>query len=155
MTTGDVNSIFLDTNILVYATIDASPFYARARAALAAYETNQAPLWISRQVLREYLATVVRPNVGIPLTEVTTAVRQFELRFQVAEEGPAVTAQLLALIEQGYSRQVHDTNIVATMQMIGVSHILTHNTNDFSPFSSFITVIPLLSLASPAPEEAS
>ena len=33
------------------------------------------------------------------------------------------TAQRLALLEQGYSTQVHDTNIVATMQAVGVGRI--------------------------------
>jgi hypothetical protein len=59
-------------------------------------------------------------HVGIPLPELTAAVRQFEVRFRMAEDGPLVTAQLLALLEQGYSTQVHDTNIVETMQAVGV-----------------------------------
>ena len=153
MTTTAAEPIFLDTNILVYASVDTSPFYARARAAITDYEANGTPLWISRQVLREYLATLARPRVGIPATELTAAVRQFEVRFQIAEEGPLVTAQLLTLLEQGYSTQIHDTNIVATMQTIGVTRILTNNPNDFTPFAALITVIPLLSLASQPTEK--
>jgi predicted nucleic acid-binding protein len=152
MTTAAADPIFLDTNILVYSTVDASPFYDRTRAAIADYEANQTPLWISRQVIREYLATLARPRVGIPITDLTAAIRQFEVRFQVAEEGPLVTAQLLALLEQGYSTQVHDTNIVATMQTIGIAYILTNNPDDFIPFASFITVIPLQSVL-PQPTE--
>jgi predicted nucleic acid-binding protein len=145
MTTEVAEPIFLDTNILVYASVDSSPFYDLARTTITAYEQAGTPLWISRQVLREYLATLIRPNVGIPITELTATVRRYELRFQVAEESPLVTAQLLALLEQGHSRQVHDTNIVATMQTIGITRILTNNPDDFAPFSAFITVIPLLS----------
>jgi hypothetical protein len=89
---------------------------------------------------------LARPHVGIPITELTAAVRQFEVRFLMAEDGPLVTAQLLTLLEQGYSTQVHDTNIVATMQAVGVRRILTNNPADFTPFASFITVIPLQSL---------
>lgn len=147
MTTAAAEPLFLDTNILVYASVDTSPFYDRARAAITDYEANGTPLWISRQVLREYLATLVRPRAGIPITELTAAVRQFEVRFQIAEAGPLVTAQLLTLLEQSYSTQVHDTNIVATMQTIAVTRILTNNPDDFTPFASLITVIPLLSLA--------
>jgi predicted nucleic acid-binding protein len=61
MTTAAADPVFLDTNILVYASVDASPYYQAARAAISAYEASQTPLWISRQVLhdyREYLATV-------------------------------------------------------------------------------------------------
>ena len=94
MTIAAAEPIFLDTNILVYASVDTSPFYDRARAAITDYETNGTPLWISRQVLREYLATLARPHIGIPITELTATVRQFEVRFQMAEEGPLVTTQL-------------------------------------------------------------
>ena len=144
MTTEVAEPIFLDTNILVYSSVDSSPFYHLARTTITAYEQAGTPLWISRQVLRKYLATLIRPNVGISTIELTAAIRQYELRFQVAEESPLVTAQLLALLEQGYSRQVHDTNIVATMQTIGITRILTNNPDDFTPFSTFITVIPLV-----------
>jgi len=146
MTTGVAEPIFLDTNILVYASIDSSPFYALARTTITAYEQAGTPLWISRQVLREYLATLIHPNVGIPIPELTATVRRYELRFQVAEESPLVTAQLLALLEQGHSRQVHDANIVATMQTIGITRILTNNPDDFAPFGAVITVIPLQSV---------
>ena len=148
MTTKGVEPIFLDTNILVYASIDSSPFYDLARRIITTYEQTGTPLWISRQVLREYLATLIRPSVGIPITELAATVRWYELYFQVAEESPLVTTQLLALLEQGYSKQVHDTNIVATMQTVGITHILTNNPSDFAPFSDFITVIPLLSTIS-------
>jgi hypothetical protein len=65
------------------------------------------------------------------------------MRYQVAEEGPLVTAQLLAFLEQGLSCQVHDTNIVATMLTYGIQRILTNNPDDFAPFASLITIIPL------------
>ena len=34
-------------------------------------------------------------------------------------------------------------SIVATMQVHGVYHLLTHNTADFERFSSFINILPL------------
>ena len=40
---------FLNTNILVYASVDASPFHAAALSAIAALEQQHVPLWISRQ----------------------------------------------------------------------------------------------------------
>jgi predicted nucleic acid-binding protein len=153
MTTAAADPIFLDTNILVYASVDSSPFYDRARTAIARYEARQTPLWISRQVMREFLATLARPSVGIPIAELTAAVRQFATRFQVAEDGPLVTTQLLTLLESGYSTQIHDTNIVATMMTVGVRHLLTNNPDDFAPFVSFITVLPLLSVSTSSDAE--
>lgn len=134
---------FLDTNILVYASVDASPFHTAALSAIADLEQHQVPLWISRQVIREYLATLVRPRLGIPLVALANAVRSFELRYQVAEEGPLVTTQLLTFLEQGVIRQVHDTNIVATMLTYGIQRIVTNNPDDFAPFAALITIVPL------------
>ncbi len=48
MTTKGVEPIFLDTNILVYASIDSSPFYDLARRIITTYEQTGTPLWISR-----------------------------------------------------------------------------------------------------------
>jgi predicted nucleic acid-binding protein len=134
---------FLDTNVLVYASVDASPFHTAALSAIALLEQNNIQLWISRQVIREYLATLIRPHVGIPLVELADAVRSFEMRYQIAEESPLVTAQLLTFLEQGLSRQVHDTNIVATMLIYGIQRIVTNNPGDFAPFASLITIVPL------------
>jgi hypothetical protein len=39
---------------------------------------------------------------------------------------------------------VHDANIVATMQVYGIRQLLTHNADDFTRFSAFITVVPLI-----------
>ena len=41
-------------------------------------------------------------------------------------------------------KQVHDANIVATMQAYGVNRLLTDNTADYVRFSGLITVIPLV-----------
>lgn len=135
--------LFIDTNILVYASVDASPFHATALAALAELEARQTALWISRQVIREYLATLVRPSVGLPIIEVVATARSFETRYQVAQETSPVTNQLLSLLERGMSRQIHDTNIVATMLVHHIPRILTNNPDHFSPFKSLITVVPL------------
>ena len=134
---------FLDTNILVYASVAASPFHTASLDAITKLENTNVPIWISRQVMREYLATLVRPKIGIPLGELTQAVRSFELRYQVAEDSPLVTAQLLMLLEQTASRQIHDSNIVATMLLYGIRRIVTNNPGDFAPFASLMTIIPL------------
>ena len=41
-------------------------------------------------------------------------------------------------------KQVHDANIVATMQAHGIGKLLTHNTVDFARYQHLITVIPLV-----------
>jgi predicted nucleic acid-binding protein len=67
-------------------------------------------------------------------------------RFHVAEEGPAVTANLLTLLSSIpiAGKHVHDANVVATMQAHGIPRLLTHNTVDFARFARLITVLPLV-----------
>lgn len=140
----DVKPLFIDTNALVYATVQESPFHAQALQALqAAYQAGR-PLWISRQVLREYLMTLTRPQAfaALPKETVLSQVEQFTERFQVADDTPAVTQQLLNLIRQYPvgGKQVHDANIVATMLAYGIPCLLTHNTSDFARFAGIISV---------------
>ncbi|HEY9820657.1 MAG TPA: type II toxin-antitoxin system VapC family toxin [Candidatus Sericytochromatia bacterium] len=148
VTTGD-NSAFVDTNILVYASIPESPFHLVALNAIQALEQAGTELWISRQVLREYLATLTRPQAftePISIASLLSEIRFFVNRFRVAEDSPQVTERLLRLMEQVPvgGRQVHDANIVATMQAYGIDQLLTHNIADFNRFSELITVLPLV-----------
>lgn len=137
-----------DANILVYIGLPGSPFHAvavtRFDEAIAAGE-----VWVSRQVLREYLSVMTKQGVADPMPSLQFAldnVRAFERRYLVAEDGPAVTAELLALLAAVPcgGKQVHDANIVATMRVHGISHFLTHNLKDFNRFAGHVTVVPLV-----------
>ncbi len=132
--------IFWSTQIL--------PFHIQAVEKLQSLDDRQIELWISRQILKEYLAAMTRPGdlTGqISLTSLIEDVRYFSDRFFVAEENANVTEQLLSLLEKipTSGRQIHDANIVATMQAYGIQNLLTHNVADFQRFSRFITVLPL------------
>lgn len=61
MTAAD--GVFVDTNVWVYASVPNAPLHAQARQAL---ERATAPLWTSRQVLREFLAAMSRPQTFFP-----------------------------------------------------------------------------------------
>lgn len=141
-------SIFIDTNILVYANVASAPLHVEALAAILNYWKNGNPLWLSRQVLREYLAVITRPQLFTsPLSGFIAAsrVRFFEQNFSVADESAQVTQHLLQLIESLdiKGKQVHDAHIVATMLAHSVTHHLTHNVADFKRFNHLIEVIPL------------
>ena len=148
MTTGAVNAVFLDTNVLVYASVIASPFYQQALPAIRNYAAAGTELWISRQVLREFLAVVTRPQFISPMSAAVAIgqVQYFEAHYRIAEDGSLVTRYLLNLLQHIpiAGRQVHDANIIATMQAHGITHLLTHNTADFARFAHLITVAPLL-----------
>ena len=62
MTTMPAERLFIDTNVLVYASIAEAPLHQAAFARLQTCEETHKELWISRQVLREYLAVLTRPQ---------------------------------------------------------------------------------------------
>jgi predicted nucleic acid-binding protein len=149
MATTGADPVFVDTNILIYANVTAAPEYLTAQARLQGLAKLGAELWVSRQVFREYLAALTRPQTftnPIAPADLIIDIQRFENQFRVAEDGPAVTANLLNLLSTTAigGKQVHDANIVATMEAHGLRHLLTHNVADFQRFASRIVVIPLL-----------
>lgn len=148
--------IFVDTNVLIYASRPHAPQHGAARAALIRLRAGVHPLWISRQVLREYLAAATRPQPSGPAPPMAAAiadVRRFRLAFNLAEEGDDVFDRLLHLLaaHPGAGRQVHDANSVATMLACGISRLLTFNVArrrapdgaDFHRFGALITLEPV------------
>jgi predicted nucleic acid-binding protein len=92
---------------------------------------------------------MTKPGVltgSIPIASLIADVRSFASAFRLAEDTQVVTDNLLVLIGSipVGGKQVHDANIVASMQAYGVSRLLTHNTADFACFASVITVLPLV-----------
>lgn len=103
MATEAVDAICVDTNVLVYATIAESPFHNEARSALRDVAAAGATLWISRQILRELVAVLTRPQVfpsPVPLATVVVTVEQLEQSMSVADETAEVTRRLVGLLWQ-------------------------------------------------------
>jgi predicted nucleic acid-binding protein len=141
--------VFLDTNILAYGELKQSPLFQTTRQRLSDLESAGNELWISRQILREFLSSVSR-GVGLviapPMSDLIADVRAFSNRYEIAEDGPLVTDRLLQLLDDVScgGKQVHDANIVATMLESGIKRLLTHNIADFKRFSSYISIEPLV-----------
>ena len=148
--------VIVDTNVLVYAFTSTAPLHNEARAALSQLEEQRAELWISRQIIREYIreyiATLTRPqSFDIPdgIDAVIGQVSIIQDSFNVADGTTEVTTHLLDLLLQHSTggKQVHDANVEATMLAYGIDRLLTHNVGDFRRFASKITLIPLVSEA--------
>jgi len=139
----DAEPLFIDTNILIYANVASAPFHQQAFDALTVVQQSERPLWISRQVLREFIAARTRPQTfAKPSTPeiVIERVQYLEEQFQVADDNSLVTDQLIKLLgdfKMG-GKQVHDANIVATMLAYDIPCLLTHNIQDFKRFEGLI-----------------
>lgn len=144
MATTDVEPLFLDTNVLIYANVAESPFHESAINAIKTAQRSKRTLWISRQVIREYLVSLTRPQAFKKLSKGTVLdqVDQFIERFDVADDILAVTEQLIQLLKdyQVGGKQIHDANIVATMLAYRIPCLLTHNMKDFERFEDVIRI---------------
>ncbi len=138
--------MFVDTNVLVKARILEAPDHDIARSRLRRALQDREPMRISRQVLREYLAVVTRPQtwpIAITREEALADIEALMSGFEILEDGPAVTASLMALcraVSVG-GRQIHDANIVATMLAHGERRLLTFNTADFRRYGDRIELV--------------
>jgi toxin-antitoxin system PIN domain toxin len=135
--------VFLDTNVLIYAGRLDSVHHGAALATLERLEMEGCSLWISPQVLREYLAVVTRPQSMVPALSIVEAiadVRRFMDLFDLAEERPTILEHLLRIVTSypAAGKQIHDAHLVATMVNYGINRLLTFNRRDFERFASFI-----------------
>lgn len=138
--------MFLDTNVLVRAQYEAAPTHSLARHRITEAGESGETLYISRQVVREYLATVTRPQPWSPPETMDSALRhvaEFEMTFEILEDGPRVAERLVMLCREVPlgGRQVHDANIVATMLAHGERRLLTFNAADFRRFGERIEMV--------------
>ena len=141
----DDKALFIDTNILIYANVATAPFHEQALNVINTAYHSERSLWISRQVLREFIAARTRPQTfAQPSTPevVIKRVRYLEERFQVADDTATVTEQLIKLLRDFKigGKQVHDANIVATMLANDIPCLLTHNIKDFQRFEALINI---------------
>ena len=140
--------MFIDTNVLIKGRILEAPDHDIARERLSQVLQEPEPLRISRQVVREYLAVVTRPQswpVAITREEAIKDARRLLDSFEVLEDGPFVTESLLSLCQEVSvgGRQIHDANIVATMLAHGERRLLTFNVSDFRRFEDRIELMDI------------
>ena len=93
-TRGFSSPMFVDTNVLVNSRAAGAPHHEIARELLTTARQRAEPLRISRQVVREYLAVVTRPQIWSgPLTsnEALYDVNWLLNDFEILEDGIAAT----------------------------------------------------------------
>ncbi len=142
------SKVFIDTNILVYFKLEYSLFHTDAKKQLNTLIDRGAELWISRQVIREYLSCITREENLKPYLNNETILKEYaELleNFSIADETDIVSNYLLSFFSKFIivGKQIHDANIVATMLAYNIKHLVTKNSDDFKRFTEMIDVIPL------------
>ncbi|MGH2586045.1 MAG: type II toxin-antitoxin system VapC family toxin [Dehalococcoidia bacterium] len=140
--------LFLDTNILIYATDPSSPWYDATLSALQTARNTGTEMVIGPQILREFVSSPTRGSAtgqSSPMPRILATAGVFRRAFTLVEENSDVVDALTMLLAQVPTggKQVHDANIVATMVAHGIRRLLTNNERHFNRFSAWITVVPL------------
>src|SRR5271170_7909823 len=104
MVTPGVSHLFVDTNILVFATDANSPLESAAEAELEQWRKQGTDLYISVQVLRDYLAVTTRPapaQIAPPdYPAILGNMASFRSEFHVLEDTRLVSEKLGELVER-------------------------------------------------------
>lgn len=135
--------------MLVAVRVPEAPQFDVARAAINRAFAGTERLRISRQIVREYLAAVTRPqNWSSPL-DMAVALRDVERMtslFEILEDGPRIMGLLQELCREVplAGKQVHDANIAATMLAHGERRLLTLNGRDFRRFGNRLELVPVV-----------
>lgn len=138
--------LFLDTNVLIYASIKEAPEHQMVRNFIDRHLLLGTPLFISRQVLREYLAVLSRPQPNcnpIPQATLLSWLKTWRDKCQTLDDNALVMETLWNLFASTpfAGKQVHDANIVATMFSYGLDTLVTANTSDFVRFTPKLKLI--------------
>jgi len=142
------DDIFIDTNILLRYQIRNFPECPLVKQAVDKLFQEGHRIWISRQVLREFSGVCTRPQKFMnPISSAVIAQRieAFMPMFDIADETSATSQAFLWLMKQFPigGKQVHDANIVATMQVYRIPKLFTLNIADFKRFGSLIQLIEM------------
>ena len=142
--------IALDTNILVYAHREDSPFHEAAFRRVAELAEGPAVWAIPWPCLHEFLAIVTHPRIYAPPTPLTRALDQVDAWLEsptltLLAESAAHWQTLRALLTGGRitGAQVHDARVAALCRQHGVRELWSAD-RDFSRFAGLAVVNPLV-----------
>jgi predicted nucleic acid-binding protein len=138
--------LFLDTCLLVAATVPAHPGHAAARVYLRRARKRGSAFCISPQICREFLVVVTRqPVEGLVYTleEADRALMEWRAQCAVLSEGADTVERWIRLARQHkvQGKTLHDCNIVAVMLSHGVLRLATRNPADFKRYPIHVDAV--------------
>jgi len=142
--------IAVDTNILVYAHREDSPFHDAAFRRVAELAEGAASWAIPWPCLHEFLAVVTHPRIYAPPTPLARALDQVGAWLEspalvLSAESAAHWPTLRAMLASGRiaGARVHDARVASLCRQHGVRELWSAD-RDFSRFTSVAVVNPLV-----------
>ena len=143
--------IALDTNLLVYAHREDSPWHDAAYARIVELAEARAPWAIPWPCVHEFLAIVTHPQIYAPPTPLAAAVDQVEAWLEapslvLLSESEGYWPELRSALQAGrvVGAQVHDARVAAMCRLHGVRELWTAD-RDFGRFPGLTVRNPLVS----------
>jgi toxin-antitoxin system PIN domain toxin len=143
--------IALDTNLLVYAHREDSPWHDVAYDRIAKLAEGRTPWGIPWPCLHEFLAIVTHPRIYAPPTPLAVAIDQVAAWLEspslvLMAEADGYWPELRSALEEGRitGPQVHDARVAALCRFHGVRELWTAD-RDFSRFPGMTVRNPLIS----------
>jgi len=142
--------IAVDTNLLVYAHREDSPWYDAAYAQIAELAEGRTPWTIPWSCIHEFLAITTHPKIYAPPTPLHVALDQVEAWLEspslaLISETEDYWPELRFALEGGRiaGAQVHDARIASICRIHGVRELWTAD-RDFSRFPGLKVRNPLV-----------
>jgi predicted nucleic acid-binding protein len=133
-------SVLVDTNVLLRRTQPAHPSHIVAVESVARLVASGMPVYFTLQNIAEFWNVATRPvavnGMGFSITETLHEIGKIERYLTILPESPAIYEEWKRLVVKHsvLGVKVHDTKLVAAMNVNGLRKILTFNTADFVRF---------------------
>jgi toxin-antitoxin system PIN domain toxin len=142
--------IGIDSNLLVYAHREDSPWHAAAFDRVVQLAEGRTPWAIPWPCIHEFLAIVTHPRIYSPPTPLAKAIDQVEAWLEspslvLISESEEYWPELRTILQTGRvcGPQVHDARVAALCQQHGVSELWSAD-RDFGRFPGLIVRNPLV-----------
>ncbi len=140
----------IDTNIFIRLASHNDATRAVALEAIRELRTRNEVLCYTPQVLAEFWNVCTRPvtvagGLGLSVAATELKARIIERYFVLLPDnrGTYVEWRRLVVVHSVKGVKVHDTKLVASMAVHGVTHLLTFNTDDFKRYPGITAIDPL------------
>lgn len=139
------DAVFLDSNVLIAASVLEHPSHDVARALVARLAGAAVVACISPQVCREFLSVMTRAPVEgrefLPTEALEVLAGWLGDCALIAEDAQVLTELTQLVAHFGVrGKKVHDANVVATMAVRGIHRLATFNTSDFRRYEPMVTL---------------
>ena len=138
-----------DTNLFLRLVRRNDPQRQLALEALQKLRSRNEVLCFTPQVLSEFWNVSTRPasargGLGLSITQTERKARLIERYFHLLPDSLATFQEWRRLVvtHSVMGVEVHDAKLVASMNVYGVTHLLTFNVGDFKRYPRIIAVSP-------------